>query len=204
MVICMKDIKQCVYKYIYKDSIIYIGKTDSSLKQRIKEHSKEEKFYKYLSDVKIYFIKLRNKAETSFMETYLINKYKPVLNVTDVYDGDSGINIDEPEWIEYSENDSRIVSNDAITALRGLRNIIARSDEINKCFVSYNMIGYYAFRRLPNRYEREAIQRGYKELVQKGYIKELIEVNKKERIVDMSALCLVKESKDNTLFYIDK
>lgn len=102
----MRDVKQCVYKYVHKDSIIYIGKTDASLKQRINGHSKEDKFLEYLDDVKIYFIKLKNKAETSFMETYLINKYKPILNVVDVYDGDSGINLEEPMWIEFSKNKS--------------------------------------------------------------------------------------------------
>lgn len=99
----MKDIQRCVYKYVYRNSIIYIGKTDYSLKQRVSGHEKEKKFKKYLDDVEIYFIELKNKAETSFMEKYLINKYKPVLNIVDVYDGDSGIIMCEPEWKNLNE-----------------------------------------------------------------------------------------------------
>lgn len=103
----MSDVRQCVYKYVYKGSIIYIGKTNSSLKNRVRAHEKEKKFIEYLNDAKIYFVELKNKAETSFMEKCLINKYRPILNITDVYNSDFKINIDEPEWTEFLDTDKR-------------------------------------------------------------------------------------------------
>lgn len=94
----MNDIKQCVYKYVYDDQIIYIGKTNVSLNQRIYGHSKEDKFQDYLDKAKVYYAELKNNTETSFVELYLINKYKPILNVASVLDGNSNIFMEEPEW----------------------------------------------------------------------------------------------------------
>ena len=52
-----------VYKYVYKDEIVYIGKNDTDLVTRIKQHQQETKFQPYLlSD--IYYIELSNKAES--------------------------------------------------------------------------------------------------------------------------------------------
>lgn len=90
-----------VYKYVYDGEIVYIGKNDTNLKNRIKQHEKEEKFQPYLSSV-IYFIELANKAESKAIETFLINKYKPSLNVADKYESISDfLEFTEPEWKEY-------------------------------------------------------------------------------------------------------
>ena len=43
-----------VYKYVYDGEIVYIGKNDTDLKTRIKQHEREEKFQPYLkSDIYI-------------------------------------------------------------------------------------------------------------------------------------------------------
>ena len=94
----MNDIKQCVYKYVYGDQIIYIGKTDCSLKQRVYGHSKEDKFQDYLDKSKVYYAELNNSAETSYVELYLINKYKPILNTAFVKEGKPTVYMEEPEW----------------------------------------------------------------------------------------------------------
>lgn len=87
-----------VYKYEYKDEVIYVGKTDYDLKGRIECHSKEYKFQPYLSDVKILYYECKNPAHTTILETYYINKYKPKLNVSMKYDDDLDLAINEVEW----------------------------------------------------------------------------------------------------------
>lgn len=91
--------KECViYKYVYHDDIIYIGKSDSSLIGRIRGHEKENKFKPYLSDSQIYYFTCLNPAETTIYETFLINKYKPVLNVAMKYTHSLTMTISEPKW----------------------------------------------------------------------------------------------------------
>lgn len=87
-----------VYKYVYDGEIIYIGKNDNELKKRIIQHKSEPKFKPYLN-AEIYYISLANKAESKGMESLLINKYKPVLNVIDKYSSKSICElVKEPEW----------------------------------------------------------------------------------------------------------
>ena len=73
-----------VYKYVLDNQIIYIGKNDTNLQDRIIQHQREEKFKPYM-EADIYYIELKNKAETSGLEKLLINKYKPILNIVDKY-----------------------------------------------------------------------------------------------------------------------
>lgn len=93
-----------IYKYVYNDEIIYIGKTDSDLKGRIKCHSKEYQFQKYLSDAKIFYYECKNPAHTAILEIYYINKYKPILNKAMKYDDDLDIYIKDVDWIPIDES----------------------------------------------------------------------------------------------------
>jgi excinuclease UvrABC nuclease subunit len=90
--------KSCVYKYVYNDEIIYIGKSDISLCARLNCHKTEVKFKPYIKESKIYYAELSNPAMSTIFETYLINKYKPILNVSMKYSGEVKIEIPEPEW----------------------------------------------------------------------------------------------------------
>lgn len=92
-----------VYKYVFDGEIVYIGKNDTYLIDRIYQHTLETKF-RQCKDAEIYYAELRNSTESSVMEMLLINKYKPRLNVTFVQDGLS-IDFQEPEWIKYDEKD---------------------------------------------------------------------------------------------------
>lgn len=74
------DVKYCVYKYVCNGEIIYIGKTDSSLKNRVKCHAREEKFQQYLSQCQVFYMVANNFLETDVYEKILINKYQPILN----------------------------------------------------------------------------------------------------------------------------
>jgi hypothetical protein len=91
-----------VYKYVNHDGeIIYIGKTDSTngYKQRIARHSRETKFQPWLNSCSIYVCDCANTTEAKLIESCLINKYKPILNVTDKRKGNtSKIKIDTLNW----------------------------------------------------------------------------------------------------------
>lgn len=102
-----------IYKYVYNGEIIYIGKSDVDLWHRIKGHEKEDKFRPYLKRVKIYYFSCNNPAETTIYETYLINKYKPILNTAMKYYDTIDFNIPEPEWYDckykYIDETSQII-----------------------------------------------------------------------------------------------
>lgn len=94
------NIRYAIYKYVYNGKVVYIGKTNSSLNNRIKAHLNERKFQDYLSSA-IYYFECNNRIETSIYEKYLINKYKPILNEADKIIDRVLIDIKEPEWKEY-------------------------------------------------------------------------------------------------------
>lgn len=93
-----------LYKYVCDGEVIYIGKSDSSIDMRIDAHAKESKFKPYLSTASIYYTLCKNPAHTTILETYLINKYKPKLNVSMKYEDDLGIEISEPKWELWTNN----------------------------------------------------------------------------------------------------
>ena len=78
------------------------------------------------------------------------------------------------------------LSDEAVVVWCGLRNIMQMN--VKQYFVSINMIAHSIFNRVPKRSEREAIQRGYKELVEREYIKEIEQYSMSEHYVDLSAL----------------
>lgn len=92
-----------LYKYVCGGEIIYIGKSNSNIRNRIAAHKKESKFKPYLAKgCEIYICEFANSTETDIAERVLINQYKPILNGTDNTPGYSGlITIQEPNWIDY-------------------------------------------------------------------------------------------------------
>lgn len=78
------------------------------------------------------------------------------------------------------------ISDEAFTVWCGLRNIMIK--DVTEYFVSFNSIACSVFNRIPNRYELEAMKKGYTELKDKEYIKELLAFSKTEFKVDLSAL----------------
>ncbi len=96
-----------LYKYVCDGEIIYIGKSNANIYNRIKDHTRETKFKPYLQKgVEIYTCLLPNSAETDILEKALINQYKPVLNGTDNQPGfSSHIEVNEPAWTLFNEHD---------------------------------------------------------------------------------------------------
>ena len=85
-----------VYKYVYDGEIVYIGKNDTDLETRINQHKLEEKFRPYLK-ADIYYIELANSIMSDVVESELIRRYKPKLNVAKMSDW-IGLDFVEPEW----------------------------------------------------------------------------------------------------------
>ena len=88
-----------VYKYVHNNEIIYIGKNDTDLETRINQHKLEEKFRPYLK-ADIYYIELANAIMSDVVESELIRRYKPKLNVAKMSDW-SGLEFTEPEWKKF-------------------------------------------------------------------------------------------------------
>lgn len=105
-----------VYRYIHPDDPwLYVGRTEN-LKSRIGQHdfSKSDninrQYEEMLKEASVYYIKLKNKAQSMAVESYLIDKYKPTLNKMGIYndsnDDDSVCNIEIkiPKWIKFIRN----------------------------------------------------------------------------------------------------
>lgn len=105
----MKQRDYCVYRYVLPDTgqIIYVGKTDVSLRQRIESHAKEEKFAPYLGQWIVEYIELANRVETDIVEKYLINTLKPILNEKDHVEGLTNMSIKLPKWIPYEKYEEK-------------------------------------------------------------------------------------------------
>lgn len=83
--------------------------------------------------------------------------------------------------------EDKTLSDEAFTVWCGLRNIMQK--DVTEYFVSFNMIAYSVFNRVPTRYELDAIKKGYTELVKVECIKEVTAfASKTEFIVDLSGL----------------
>lgn len=78
------------------------------------------------------------------------------------------------------------ISDEAFTVWCGLRNLMQKNT--TEYFISFNMIAYSVFGRIPNRYELAAMKQGYEELKQLEFIKELAEFSKTEHLVDLKKL----------------
>lgn len=85
------------------------------------------------------------------------------------------------------------ISDYAFCVWCSLRNIVQKSKK--KYFISYNMIAYSLFNRIPDRYELEAVKKGFSELVEKEYIKLLLTFNKSEYIVELSKIYFTPRKK---------
>lgn len=86
-----------VYKYVVGNNhVIYVGMTDD-IDRRVMEHASgiglEAKFTPYLDKTNIFYHECSNEVEMQALETLLINQYKPELNVVDIQDGESTVDI---------------------------------------------------------------------------------------------------------------
>lgn len=97
-----------VYKYVYDDEIIYIGKTDTSLNKRISQHGRcgdniSKKYWEEINNSKIYYCKANNRYMTDVIESEMIRRYKPKCNKAKKSNW-SGLEFVEPEWYFYDKD----------------------------------------------------------------------------------------------------
>ena len=73
-----------VYRFLNeKDNTIYIGKTCRKLESRMEEHFGGKGHLDkecYRSTYRIEYLKFKTDADSLLVETYLINKYRPIYN----------------------------------------------------------------------------------------------------------------------------
>ena len=95
-----------VYKYEYMGEIIYVGKTDRSFSDRIYCHSTDALFEPYLEKAEIYVCELNSETESDFLETVLINQYKPIINKAkkNVTNFSVSAILEWTPWLEYNNS----------------------------------------------------------------------------------------------------
>lgn len=102
------DMSHYVYKYVYNNEIIYIGKSDTSLIKRLNQHGKngdniDSKYWDKINNSDIYYCYANNRTMSDVIESELIRRYKPICNKAKKSDW-SGIEFVEPKWIYFDKN----------------------------------------------------------------------------------------------------
>lgn len=135
--------KYYVYKYVFDDEIVYIGKS-KNIDARIKQHEAEEKFKAYIKRCKIYVAECVNSVEMDIIERALINQYKPILNVVDKTKGFSGlIKIEEPIFKVFTfKKNQKKSSNDNANGIKRLEGERLKyyKDQNEKSYAIYQYI----------------------------------------------------------------
>ena len=96
-----------LYRFYYKNLIVYIGRTKQKLQNRIRGHLFTKPMHRAIdvSQVsKIEYCVLPTQADMFLYEIYFINKYKPILNVDDKANDNLTVTLEEPEWFEFNIN----------------------------------------------------------------------------------------------------
>ncbi len=126
-------LKRGLYKYIFNGDIIYIGMSQVDIGARILCHSKESKFLPYLDNCEIYYTEVFDPEEIPLLETVLIKKYKPKLNVKD--NNNESIRFKVPstplDWVKWEPE--YLLSDNAIDIkINSLRNVVRQIEDFSK------------------------------------------------------------------------
>ena len=98
--------KYYVYKYVYNNQIIYIGKT-TNIDRRISQHGRKgdnikEKYWNMINKSDIYIAEISNKnIDYNLLEILLIQKYHPICNMVNKTTQNVNFNFKEPAWQLY-------------------------------------------------------------------------------------------------------
>lgn len=192
---CEKDNKTrdyCVYRYLKQGTqkVMYVGKTNSSLRARITAHKYEKQFQEN-GPYDVEYIELSNKVETDCIEKFLINKWKPLLNEKDKVNSlTEGLSLESLSWIPYSNyngvglSDRRkkkmISDANEKTEFLKLAVCAAMNDESQGLFVSQKLYST----GLPLLSGFENIVTPYVQKTEMGYIYNLLPQVKEELLSD--------------------
>lgn len=136
-----------LYRFYYKNLIVYIGRTKQKLQNRIRGHLFTKPMHRAIdvSQVsKIEYCVLPTQADMFLYEIYFINKYKPILNVDDKANDNLTVTLEEPEWFEFNINtklfnkwkNEIILNRDGLKGYRKLRNERAIQESNKKYLLS--------------------------------------------------------------------
>lgn len=94
-----------VYKYVYNGEIIYIGKTDGPLEDRLRQHGKNgdnipSEYHEEINNSTIYYFRVANSIMSDVVESELIRRHNPRLNKAKKSEWD-GMDFPEPKWKKY-------------------------------------------------------------------------------------------------------
>lgn len=97
-----------LYKYVYRDEIIYIGRT-TNIVNRIQTHAKgqglDEKLRPYLDEAEIYIHECSTETVMKSLESLLIEAHKPMLNIQGKTEHQLKCTISDISWTLYNEQD---------------------------------------------------------------------------------------------------
>lgn len=96
-----------VYKYVYNGNIIYIGKSDVGVYERISQHGRSgdnipEDAWSELKKSDVFYIELPNRTMTDVVESELIRRYRPKYNKAKKSEW-KGLPFAEPEWTRFNK-----------------------------------------------------------------------------------------------------
>lgn len=139
-----------VYKYVYNNEIIYIGKNDTNLYSRLKQHGKcgdniPEEGWDEINNSDIFYCELANATMSDVVESELIRRYKPKYNKAKMSEW-SGVLFVEPEWKKAFEknNEEALKEKDAeISSLKS--KLIKCQKELYECQKELNNLSEYKF-----------------------------------------------------------
>lgn len=189
-----------IYKLLDNDKIVYIGKSENNLFQRIDSHKKDKIFNK------IEIINFSSKTLMSMGEIYFINKYKPKYNRQYNFEED-GILFDFFEnlkWIQIDYNDLTInginVGFYYITNKNIEDGIITKKGEvilfnnINTCFVRKRGERYLLYIEIKNK----------KQLLIESFENEEDAINRKEECKNKMKAYKLKNKNNTKLCFKSK
>ena len=95
-----------IYKYVLNNNIIYIGKTDAGLENRLSQHGKPgdnitKDAWEELNVSEIFYATMANATMADVVESELIRRYQPKYNKAKMDTAWAGLPFAEPEWTKY-------------------------------------------------------------------------------------------------------
>lgn len=93
-----------LYRIWYEDCMAYLGRTKQPLQARIRGHMFAAPMHRAINInnvTKIDYTELKTEADMNLYEIYLINLWKPPLNVDDKAKDNMTITLPELEWTEF-------------------------------------------------------------------------------------------------------
>lgn len=146
-----------VYKYVHNNEIIYIGKNDTDLYSRLRQHGKygdniPEEGWDEINNSDIFYCELPNAIMSDVVESELIRRYKPKYNKAKMSEW-CGIGFVEPEWKKAFEKNNDIVVKEKDIEISNLK---AKLEKCKKEIDKLKELERYKYNyfTLANRYEK--------------------------------------------------